>query len=282
VLARALYGDPGLRPSEDLDLLVHAHDLDGVEPILADFGYSIDGRTRWNSELPLLHHRYVHAGGLPAIEVHWRIHWYEAAFSGAMLDRAQSDGEGVPRPVAADELAALLLFYARDGFAGLRLAADIAQWWDTRGAALAPGEVEQVAEEYPALRRALIVAAWQARRLVGAPPAEVLADRSGLSAAGLRAARGADWRVAGSDRQIRAAGQFADVMLAPADGRGAAVRRQLIVSPSEMRARVGLPDHGARPQVARAVGSHALRLGRRWALALWSTRGGRDRGAPPG
>ena len=176
VMARALYGDPGLRPAEDLDLLVRPQDLDGAGAVLTDFGYAIDGRTSWNGELPLLHHRCVHPGGMPAIELHWRIHWYEAAFASAMLKRAEPDGDGLLRAAPADELAALLLFYARDGLVGLRLPADIAQWWDTRGAHLEPGAVEQVGAEFPALRRALVVAAWQAHRLVGAPPRGVVAD----------------------------------------------------------------------------------------------------------
>jgi hypothetical protein len=69
---------------------------------------------------PDLHHRLEHPGR-PAIDLHWRLHWHEEAFARDLLGRARATGT----IAAADEAAALLLFYARDGFYGLRLAADI-------------------------------------------------------------------------------------------------------------------------------------------------------------
>jgi hypothetical protein len=266
VLGRELYGDPGLRPFDDLDLLVRASDLDAAGYALVAFGYALDGLTRWSGGRPLLHHRYVHSGGLPTIELHWRVHWYEERFSGAMLDRAETGGDGAPRARPADELAALLLFYARDGFAGLRHVADIAQWWDVRGHELPAGGVGAVADEFAELRRALTVAAWQMDRLAGVPAATVLGARPALGRAAARAARAGYWALDGPDRQITAAAHLADVLLAPPGGRGAALRRSLILPPWGVR---GVP-------ALLAVAAHSVRLGRRWAALLWSTRGGRE------
>jgi hypothetical protein len=267
VMARDLYGDPGLRPSADLDLLVAPADLDAAGAELARSGYAIDGRTRWSGDLPLLHHRYLHAGGLPPIELHWRIHWYERRFAAAMLARAEPGPDGSLRAAPADELASLLLFYARDGLAGLRQPADIAQWWDTRGAELPPGALAAVAAEFPELRRALAVAGWQARRLTGVPLAATVPPHRGAG----RAARAGDWALAGSDSQLQAAAHLADLLMAPAGARGAALQRTLVVAPVGAR---GL-------RAALAVAQHAPRVLRRWARAAWATRGGREAAVAP-
>ena len=71
---------------------------------------------------------------LPRVELHWRVHWYERQL------RRRRPRAGRVKPAAAsrsqmqplDGLVALMLFYARDGFAGLRYPADAAAWWDLR------------------------------------------------------------------------------------------------------------------------------------------------------
>jgi hypothetical protein len=87
--------------------------------------------------LPLLHFVLVHERGeLPPVELHWRVHWYERSFARERLLPPAVDPPGDWRPAPADELAALLLFYARDGFIDLRLASDLGAWWDVHGAEL--------------------------------------------------------------------------------------------------------------------------------------------------
>ena len=80
------------------------------------------------------------------------------------------------------ELAALLLFYARDGFLGLRLATDLSAWWDTFGREVPAGALEELIDAYPAFGRVLPVAGTGAERLGGAPGSKALArmPRSGL------------------------------------------------------------------------------------------------------
>jgi hypothetical protein len=53
-------------------------------------------------------------------------------FSAAVLERSLLV-DGMRRLEPVEQLAALLLFYARDGFLGLRFVADIAAWWDRHG-----------------------------------------------------------------------------------------------------------------------------------------------------
>ncbi len=70
----------------------------------------------------------------------------------------------------ADGLAALTLFYARDGFAGLRMPADAAAWWDARCDGL---EIDRVVEEmalrYPELGAPLRLGTELLGALVGLP-----------------------------------------------------------------------------------------------------------------
>ena len=69
-----------------------------------------------------------------------------------------------------DGLIALMLFYARDGFAGLRLPADLATWWDLRCASLAgPSPSDFVDGALPCAHGAGKRASRLLRRLVGVP-----------------------------------------------------------------------------------------------------------------
>src|SRR4029079_8012665 len=88
--------------------------------------------TLRRARLPRLHRELFHET-LPPLELHWRIHWYEESFAAAALARAQPTNEGWRRLQPADELASLLLFLARDGFAGLRQTVDVAAWWAALG-----------------------------------------------------------------------------------------------------------------------------------------------------
>ncbi len=176
-LGEALYGDPGRRPSSDIDLLVPPEQLHAAVEVIRDLGYRAPIDYVYDSGLPLLHFVLVHdRGELPAVELHWRVHWYEESFASERLLPRVVNPSGDWRPALADELAALLLFYARDGFVGLRLASDLSAWWDAYGADLGPGALDKLMRTYPALRRVIPVAIRVAEKIVGLPAAEITRD----------------------------------------------------------------------------------------------------------
>jgi len=121
LLARALHGDTAMRSSRDIDLLVARADLGASVEALAPLGWHVDPEAA----APVLHVRLVSDAGLPDVEVHWRVHWYESAFAARALARAAAGPDGVRRLRPEDELVALVLYHARDGFAGLRHAIDL-------------------------------------------------------------------------------------------------------------------------------------------------------------
>jgi hypothetical protein len=257
LMAHRLYGDAALRESADVDLLVAAANLGRAAGELRELGYAAPPHAVRSP----LHLRLVHPGDLPDVELHWRVHWYEERFSAEMLDGSRPDGP-TRRARRDHELAALLLFWARDGFAGLRLAADVAQWWDHYGDELPGGALAALADRHPALRRALVAAARNAERLVGVPAAGQLGAAApawrGRPPAGVRVG---DWRLAGDDDQVRANAALSDVLLAAPGARLQAARRRLV-------------RDGAGPL-------HAARVTARWAIALWAVRGGREWAPPP-
>ena len=168
---------------------------------------------------------------------------------------------GAPlRMQPAEELASLLLFYARDGFSGLRVPADIAAWWGVCGGQLAGrSHVSEIAARYPALGAPLRVGSAVLDALVGVPGASL--DASPLC-----------WRAAselanpfllGGDSQIQATASLIDLALAPPGGRLESIRRELGRVP---------PANGDTPSRARipfwfATAEHALRVLRRWVSA---------------
>lgn len=264
VLARELYGDPALRSSLDIDILVQSRDLNGAAEVVRAMGWR--DFDRLGCGLPLLHHRMVHST-LPRVELHWRVQWYEAQFAADALASAASPGGGAPlRMQPAEELASLLLFYARDGFSGLRGPADIAAWWGARGRELAGrSPVADIAARYLALTAPLCVGSAVLDALVGVPGASL--DTSPLR-----------WRTAsalanpfllGSDSQILATASLIDLALAPHRG---AVSARSTGSSSRRRCAEALPRHGAAsragsPQSSTPSGSSDA--GRAWAFALW-------------
>ena len=180
-LGRALYGKPGRRPSADIDLLVRAEDLNGAVEVAERLGYRDLEPYRPGKRLPLLHRRLVHQQpGLPVLELHWRVHWYEQLFSREMLLRSSPGGPIGNRAIPADELTGLLLFYARDGFVDLRLACDLGAWWDALGPQLPPGAVAEQIARYPALGRVLVAAAEVGDRVVGVPRLALLGEEQRL------------------------------------------------------------------------------------------------------
>lgn len=227
VLAETVYGDIGARQSSDLDLLVHLSDLDRAVAIAERHGWREPELLR-KAGVPSLHRELFHTSR-PPLELHWRVHWYEDAFSDAAMARAERDAQGWLRPQPADEIAFLLLFLARDGFTGLRQLLDVAAWWAVLGR---PGEtaagIRAVAEAHPALAPALTAAGRYAEQTAGIPQGALGGDAT-PSARGRAAIRMADpWR-SGSWGEIAARMSLADALLAPRRGLPGYVRRQLLI-----------------------------------------------------
>jgi Uncharacterised nucleotidyltransferase len=216
-LAEALYGDPGLRFSGDLDLLVDPAQLDEAVDLLMANGYGATTDLVWQNGLPLLHHALpAEQPELPPIDLHWRIHWYETRFSLGMLARSEPDPLRGRRLRIDDELTALLLFYARNSLTGLRLPADLAAWWDARGHELPELPLASTIEAHPELGRAIVGAAIAAERLVGFPAERVVGDRA-LPGRRVELAVGlTNWDLHGSEREWETSSAAVDWLLAPA------------------------------------------------------------------
>jgi hypothetical protein len=271
-LARLLYDDPGLRAAGDIDLLVAPDDLAAAVATAVDLGYSPPGDPVDRHGLPALHFELLHPS-LPPLELHWRIHWLEEEFSASLLSRAQPGHDGRLEASPADEAALLLAVFARDGFAGLRLAADIASWWDRFGARLPRGALTPLFAQYEALREVWTAAAWTAERTVGVPACE-LVPTPGCRRAARVAQRLANWSLTGDPDQVRANVMLIDGLLRPAG-----TRRDFLlekVFPSSAILRYGYGLHGAHPaQLQFARLTHGARHLLRFGFALWSVRRGR-------
>ena len=227
LLGERIHGELGARVSADIDLLVASDELVAAIEVLSTLGYERPPRALPpHLSRPDLHECLRSKAGLPEVELHWRVHHYEQRFSAAMLARADPGPDGCLRPAAPDELIALLLFYVRDGMAGLRLLADLTCWWDRFGETLIPGEVDEPAREHPAIVSALTTAALTAQRL-GGLPAEHFFDPETLSRASHLAMRLSNWPMRGRKSQIAANVALIDCLLSPRDQRRALVTRHL-------------------------------------------------------
>jgi Uncharacterised nucleotidyltransferase len=272
-LSRSLYGDPGIRVAKDIDLLVEADQLDRAAAILARRGYrrvDAPGGERPQLHLSLEHER----SELPPVEIHWRVHWYEEAFSQRMLQRSGRTPEGL-RAQPPDELASLLLFFSRDGLTGLRLAADVAAWWDLHAAAEGAASLDQVARETPELRPALSAAAITLDRLVGTP-ADAIISRGERSSSwrSFAAVRLANWTVTGDWDQINANLTLVDLLLSPRGGAWPFARRSLFPPGKAVSKMYRLPSSAVWRLVFWRL-AHAPKLIARYLIALWRVRGGR-------
>jgi hypothetical protein len=268
LLARALYGDPALRPTNDIDLLVATEDLPRAVEAVRGLGYREPAGAP--SRLPALHRLLTHADPwMPRLEFHWRIHWYESRFSAELLAHARPDDQGLLRPAPAEELVMLLLFFARDGFYGLRLAADVAACWDAYPSELQGGALQRLVCEHPALWDALTTAAGVAELLVGLPAAEIGLATDQRPRRTALAARLANWTQRGVAPQAQANVRLVDWLLTPPGGHREYVRRNFLSIPGELAG-------GTSPRSrVLAMLMHSLRLLARYGLALWALRGGR-------
>lgn len=254
LLGQTVYGDTGLRELGDVDLLVAPSDFEAACELLAASGHgraperSFDGR-------PVLHASFAPDRGPPIrVELHWRIHWYESAFSEQLLALAERGASGLREPTPAHGLAALLLFWIRDGLVGLRYPADIAGWWDRFDARIGPGAVAEVAAAHPRLERALAVASATAVETIGLPPEPFgdLLDERGRRGAVAR--RLANWTARGDRDQAEANRVLIDSLVSPAGGQWSFVRRQLLRAESP---------------------AHPIKLLARFPVGLWTVRGQR-------
>lgn len=236
LLGERLYGDIGARVSADIDLLVSESDLPRAIAIVVALGYERRSHASPNTLRHALHERLVHPSGLPEVEMHWRMHWYETRFSADLLARSTRSLDGYLEPSLTDELTELLLLYARDGFAGLRLAADLAAWWDRYGGEMNPLGLTETARQYPTLVRSLATAALLAERLVGVPARDLL-PACILSHASKMAMRLANWPLRGDIGQINANISLVDWRLAPPGHRRALMRRYLLLTDEDLRSR---------------------------------------------
>lgn len=229
LLGEALYGDPGRRLSGDIDLLVAPEQLFAAVEVVRTLGYGAPTDYVQDCGLPLLHFSLVHdRDELPSVEIHWRIHWYERSFAHERLLPPNGVYSDDWRPAPVDDLAALLLFYARDGFVDLRLASDLSAWWDLNGADLSPGALDDLLRAYPAFARVIPVAVDVAERVVGLPAARIIKETGKLGPRGRMAARLANPNPDASESQLYADIGLIDGLLAPRGGFGLFVKRQLL------------------------------------------------------
>ena len=256
LLSEAIYGDSGRRLSSDIDLLVATEQLHAAVEVVRRLGYAAPTDYVQDCGLPQLHFALVHERGeLPPVELHWRVHWYERSFARDRLLPPTADRLGGWRPNLADEFAALLLFYARDGFVGLRLASDLSAWWDVYGTELPPGWLDELLSVYPELARVIPAAAKAACNTMGLPATQIMGDMPKLNLRARTAVRLANPNPRASQPQLYADMGLIDGLLMPRGDLGAFIRRQVILPPEvldELDRRA--PKQRARSSVRRGVG----------------------------
>jgi hypothetical protein len=240
-LSQALYGDPGRRPSSDIDLLVASERLSQAAAVVREMGYRAPSDYLDERGLPRLHLTLIHEREqLPPV------------------------GDTEWRPAPIDEMAALLLFYARDGFLDLRHATDLSEYWEVCGADLPRYALDETIQAYPQLEHALLAAATVAEKTVGLP-----LDRLTERAAKLRlrdrvAVRLADPHLYASQAQLYANIALIDGLLSPPGGLRAFVRRQ-VIPPRDVlneQAKKALLPKASSPVV------HSVRVLGRYGLAM--------------
>jgi len=217
LLAERAHADPTLRaPSVDLDFLVAPTQLDRAVRLFRGLGYEVEDDSIWTNGLP--HYHYAlrsRAPGYPRIELHWRIHWHEYEYTQRVLDRSTVARDGVRWPTPADDLAMLLIIYARDGFLGLRFPADIGAWWDAAGEVVGPGGLDPILTENPGLRPALMAGLRVARDVVGLPSERLALSHWRSSRRASYAPTLLNWRRRGTLAQIRLNVMLVDLLLSP-------------------------------------------------------------------
>jgi len=261
VLAREVYGDVGVRSSGDIDILVAPESLAAAVHVVGRMGWTHQAAASRARELPVLHETLVHPS-LPRAELHWRVHWYETRFATDALGRADRPAAHEPLIMQpADGLAALMLFYARDGFAGLRMPADAAAWWDARCDGLdADRLVEETAGRYRELAAPLRVGSELLGALVGLPTQQ----RAGSWRQRVAAQLATPFDEV-SVAEVRAKVGLVDLLLAPPRGAKASLRRERQKIPVGVERPLTRHDP---PSWHLARAEHLLRIARRWAVTV--------------
>jgi hypothetical protein len=263
-LAEALYGDPGRRFSNDIDLLVAPEQLGAAAVALQALEYHPPQDHIEPNGLPLLHLSLAHVREeLPPIELHWRIHWYEDEFAHDRLLSPTGDFTA-RRPEPIDELASLLLFYARDGFVDIRLGADLAAWWDLFGDAVGSREMGELLSAYPAFARVVPAALCAAERTVGLPAERVLPEATQLNRRQRTAVRLANPNPVSSKAQLFAEIGLIDGLLAPPGGFAPFVRRNILPHREVLEVHAAAADRDQ----PRSVAGRAIGIVARYALAM--------------
>jgi len=263
-LSEAIHGDAGARLSGDIDLLVAPEQLGDAVAAVRQLGYEAPEDPVEPNGLPQLHFAMLHGRGeMPPVELHWRIHWYEARFAQQRLLPPTLAAQDGWRPQRADELIALLLFYARDGFLDLRLPADLSAWWDSFGEELEAAELLARLAAYPELGPA-VRGALRVSEVVAGLPDALLAGAAPLRSRERVAARLAYPNPRSTRAQLYADIGLIDGLLSPPGSLGAFVRRQVLPSQDvlEQQAR-----HGSRPKRRSSFGRGAGILAR-YGLAM--------------
>ena len=135
MLAMELYGDPSLRTSRDLDLMVAQEDLDRAGEILTAMGYELEFRNYSSTPLRLKFycmvdqekHRVYNKGDI-CVELHWQSD-YQRKQSFAELWARREERQLMGRPIALmgadDRYPALIIHAAEHGFMRLRWLLDL-------------------------------------------------------------------------------------------------------------------------------------------------------------
>ena len=235
-LSHRLYGNSASRESRDIDVLVCARDLERARALAElEFSYAPPVDAVGSDGRPLLHYRLEHPNGWPSLELHWRVHWYETASGAEMLRRSSlAGGQRVMAP--RDELASLLLFYARDGFVGIRDLAAIAAWWDRHGSELPASGLAGFVEAFPELGPALSASARVAAAMGGLPLAPLRLDARPSTLRERRAAQLADPQPGHDTSRLLADMALVDMLLAPKLDLKGFVRRQMLLDSTFNRA----------------------------------------------
>jgi len=262
LLAEEIHGDPGLRFSSDIDILVDDSRLDAALAVLREAGYGSSADVAWRDGRPHLHHALPpERRGLPSLDLHWRIHWNETELSSGLLARSVPDPQGGRRLQPADELLSLLLFFGRNSFYGLRLAADVAASWDRRRAELEPGFLAPVLEARPELRDVVTASVLLASLLVGLP-CDVLGPRRRPGGRARLAARLANWQMVGTEAERTANMVSVDWLLSPPGQWRAFARRHMFQPSAQLAPRL---LHGW---------ARTAKFAYRHARVRWRVRGG--------
>jgi hypothetical protein len=287
LLAAQIHADQGLRaPSADIDIVVAPESLAAAIATLAGEGYAPPAEPAWRDGLPGLFECSLLplTRWLPPIDLHWRTHWYEEEFTRALLSGSTPGPDGWRRVEPAHELAALLLCFVRDGFWGLRLAADLAAWWDLRSPRLAVAALDPIVERHPELQRALTAATLALEAATGVPSAGLLSPSRSRGARVRAAARLLNWGGQGDARRFEAHTALVDLLLAPRRGLAAFVRRRLLLPGAVIASVYRLPERAPVRRRARRAWYCGVTLKNVLppaVRALWRVRGGRTYAAIP-